>query len=199
MCFVLTQFRLFLSFQSIAIYLQEVNKMLSYQPQCWGRDFGLSMDMACHKHPHWAAASSSREPSAPNRIDMSKRFVLIQDQSWLVVHSRSRSMRSCWLRRWRRLHCWARPRSSQRSERSAKVIRDSRRLVEFHRSGWATVDSSPIMATGHLRMLLLVQLSPIVQQEAESEKKEINKILFSLFCLHRAFEINVQQLKSLPF
>lgn len=154
--------------------------MLSYQPQCWGRDFGLSMDMACHKHPHWAAASSSREPSAPNRIDMSKRFVLIQDQSWLVVHSRSRSMRSCWLRRWRRLHCWARPRSSQRSERSAKVIRDSRRLVEFHRSGWATVDSSPIMATGHLRMLLLVQLSPIVQQEAESEKKEINKIFFSL-------------------
>lgn len=86
-------------------YLQEVNKTLSYLRQYWDKDFGLLMGMAYHKHLHLAALSSLIEPSGQSRIDMSKRFVLIQDQSLLVVRSRSKLMSNwlllrCWLHRW---------------------------------------------------------------------------------------------------
>lgn len=66
---------------AIQKYLQEVNKMLSYLRRCWGKGFGLLMGMACRRRSRWAVASSRIEPNEPNRIDMSKRFVLIQDQS----------------------------------------------------------------------------------------------------------------------
>jgi hypothetical protein len=60
------------------LYLQEVNKTRSYLRQCWGKGFGLLMDMAYHKLLRF---DSSIEPNVLNRIDTSTRFVLIQDQS----------------------------------------------------------------------------------------------------------------------
>lgn len=60
------------------LYLREVNRTLSYLRQCWGKDFGLLMGMACHKLLRYG---SSIEPNVLNRTDMSTLFVLIQDQS----------------------------------------------------------------------------------------------------------------------
>lgn len=121
-------------------YLQEVNKTPSYLRRCWGRGFGLSMDMASRTRSHWAVGSSPTGPTERSRIGMSKRFVLTQDQSLLVFRSRSKSRSSCRRRRWRRPHCWAKWSSCRRSETFARALRDSTRRAECLRWDSTTVD-----------------------------------------------------------
>lgn len=124
-------------YEMLFLYLQEVNKTLSYLRQCWDKDFGLSMDMAFHKRSHWVAENSLIKPDVPSRIGMSKRSVLIQDQSLLAVRFRSKSN---WWRLHLPLHCWAMLSWCQRFVMFAKVLQDLKRRAECPHWDSTTVD-----------------------------------------------------------